>query len=94
MVCCGKYKGLGDRERVDVPTGIHGAKMVCKHCSKFLSWAPSMKTILQMEERDAKIKKALDSENSFTDKQSQFLMDMIGKTKISPRQLNYINSLI
>ena len=94
-VCCADYSGDIDRVRVELPEGsTHGAKLVCKHCKKHLSWAPKQATLDRMYERDEKIKKRLASEEGLTEKSRAFLNNMLGQTKMSFRQKIYLEGLI
>ena len=42
--CCVSYQA-GEYKRVIVLNSVHGAKLVCPHCEKFISWSPSDKTL-------------------------------------------------
>ena len=74
------------------PNEKHYAKLVCKHCGRYIKWLADPKMDRAVEKRKKAIKKMLKMEE-LTDKQKEFLEAIIDKRFPTPRQLMFYNSL-
>jgi hypothetical protein len=65
--------------------GPHHAKLICKHCRKFLGWIPKPET-LQRQQENARILTALSKLKDLPPWEREFVRDVSTLKHLSPRQ--------
>ena len=77
-----------------VPTkrGPHYAQLRCKDCNSFLKWLPKPET-LEQEKRNKEVLTSLAKLDNLYESEREFIRDMAGTKKLSPRQQEWLDAL-
>jgi hypothetical protein len=65
--------------------GPHHAKLICKHCRKFMGWVPKPETVRQRQENE-RILTALSKMKDLPSWERQFVRQVSAIKNLSPRQ--------
>jgi len=84
--CCPEFNG--EMDRVEMPDGIHHAKLVCPFCGTYKKWEENPNVTADMNRRDVTIDRLLtEYRKQLTDYNVAFLVNIKGRRHLTPPQM-------